>query len=81
MAKITWTSEANIWLKKIYDHIAEDNPTAAANVVNGIYKKSQILKNNPNIGCIYEHESSEEIPILLYGHYRITYLIRNNEVN
>ena len=79
MAKITWTSEANNWLKKIYDYIAEDNPKAAANVVNGIYKKSQILKNNPNIGYIYEHESSGEIRILLYGHYRITYLKNSDE--
>ena len=79
MAKITWTSEANNWLKKIYDFIAEDSPKAATNVVNGIYKKSQILKINPHIGYIYEHESSEEIRILLYGHYRITYLIKSDK--
>ncbi len=44
MAKINWTAEAELWLKDIYDFIAQDNPKAAARVVSGIYKKAQILK-------------------------------------
>lgn len=78
MAKIIWTSEAERWLKKIFDYISEDNPNAAANVVNGIYEKAQILLEQPSIGYIYEHEV-EEIRILLYGHYRITYLVNHND--
>jgi len=74
MAKIVWTSEAQRWLKIIYDYISEDNPSAAAKVINGIYEKAQLLSKNPKLGYIYEHESEEEIRILLYGHYRITYL-------
>lgn len=77
MAKIIWTSEAERWFFKIYEYIAEDNPKAAADVVNGIYKKAQLLLEQPNIGYIYEHEE-EEIRILLYGHYRITYLVNSN---
>jgi len=77
MAKIIWTSEAERWLSIIYDHIAEDSPTAAAKVINGIYEKAQILLEQPKIGYIYEHEE-EEIRILLYGHYRITYLASSN---
>ncbi len=68
MAKITWTSEASRWLKDIHDYIAEDNLVAASNVVNGIYSKAQILKEFPEIGYKYEHESGEDIRILLYGH-------------
>lgn len=75
MAELIWTSEANRWLKDIYDYIAEENPDAASNVVNGIYKKSQILKTFPEIGYKYEHESKRKIRILLYGHYRIAYEI------
>ncbi len=78
MAQITWTSESERWLRDIYDYIAEDNPEAAANVVNGIYQKAQILKNQPKAGYLYEHESEEEVRILLYGHYRITYLLRSS---
>lgn len=74
MAKITWTNEAQKWLKDIHDYIALDNPTAACGVVEEIYKKAQVLKQYPDIGYKYEHQSGEDIRILLYGHYRITYL-------
>ncbi len=40
MAKIIWTSEAERWLRVIYDYIAEDNPDAATQVINGIYSKA-----------------------------------------
>ncbi len=78
MAKIIWTSEAEKWLRDIFDYIAEDNTDAATKVVNGIYNKAQILLEHPNVGYLYEHEVEEEIRILLYGHYRITYLINSS---
>lgn len=74
MAKLTWTNEAERWLKDIYDYIALDNKTAASDVIEGIYSKAQVLKGCPDIGYKYEHHSGEDIRILLYGHYRITYL-------
>lgn len=78
MAKITWTSEAERWLNDIYDFIAEDNKAAASSVINGIYNKTQVLLKHPTIGYKYEHESEEGIRILLYGHYRITYVVKQN---
>jgi plasmid stabilization system protein ParE len=75
MARINWTSEAERWLKDIYDYIAADNPAAAARVVDGIYEKAQILVQFPAAGHLYEGPE-DEVRILLYGHYRITYLIR-----
>jgi plasmid stabilization system protein ParE len=30
MAKINWTTEAEHWLKEIFDYIASDNPESAA---------------------------------------------------
>ncbi|VAX00974.1 hypothetical protein MNBD_GAMMA21-1115 [hydrothermal vent metagenome] len=78
MATITWTNQAEFWLKEIFDYIALDNPIAAANVINDIYEKAQLLEHNPQLGYQYNHESGLDIRILLYGHYRITYLIKNN---
>ncbi len=49
MAKIRWTSEAEKWLREIYDYIAQDNGNAAQRVITGIYKKVQILKDFPEI--------------------------------
>jgi plasmid stabilization system protein ParE len=77
MARINWTSEAERWLKDIYDYIAADNPAAAARVVDGIYEKAQILAQFPAAGHLYEGPE-DEIRILLYGHYRITYLNRTD---
>ncbi len=53
MAKIRWTSEAEKWLRVIYDYIAQDNGNAAQRVITGIYKKVQILKDFPEIGYKY----------------------------
>jgi len=78
VAEINWTQEAESWLKDIHDYIAADNPEAAARTVSGIYQKAQLLKKHPEIGYRYESESSRAIRILLYGHYRIAYLIKPN---
>ena len=80
MAKINWTAEAELWLKDIYEFIAQDNPKTAAKVVSSIYKKAQILKDFPEIGYKYKEDPEGDIRIFLYGHYRIAYLIRNKNI-
>ena len=75
MAELNWTLEADQWLRDIYDHIAEDNPIAAAGVIEGIYERAQVLLDFPHIGFRYQG-SERDIRILLYGHYRIAYLVR-----
>ena len=79
MAKIRWTPEAEKWLRDIHDYIARDNENAAQRVITEIYKKVQILSDFPEIGYKYRSELEGDIRILLYGHYRIAYLIRNKE--
>ena len=78
MAEIRWTEEAHRWLHDIFDYIAADNPEAAQKVVSGIYEKAQVLKRFPEIGHKYRTETDGEIRILLYGHYRIAYLLRSS---
>ncbi len=41
-----------------------------------IYNKVQILSSFPQIGYSYPNEKDLNIRILLYGHYRIAYLIK-----
>jgi toxin ParE1/3/4 len=79
MAKINWTDEAEKWLRDIQRHIARDNPSAAERVVTGIYRKAQILADFPEIGYKYRTEHEGDIRILLYGHYRIAYLIKGRD--
>lgn len=77
MVKIEWTDEAKFWLKDIHNYIAEDNKRVASKIIKEIYNKVQILVNFPQIGYVYPNDRDLEIRILLYGHYRIAYLIKD----
>lgn len=76
MAEINWTSEAERWLKEIYTYIAQDNPRAAAKIIDAIYQKAELLRRFPQLGYRYDPDSIEEIRILVYGHYRIAYFVK-----
>jgi len=76
LAEITWTRESEIWLEDIYNYIAADDPHAAARTLSKIYEKAQLLKHHPRLAYTYESEQSREVRILLYVHYRITYVIK-----
>jgi plasmid stabilization system protein ParE len=78
MAEIEWTAESKRWLQQIYDYIARDNEEAAWQVIRGIYDRVQVLRQFPESGQRYEKYPSRNIRILLYGHYRIAYLIRDD---
>lgn len=77
MAEISWTAEAQRWLEDIFEYIAAEDPPAAARTVQGIYDRAQDLATFPQIGCRY-WASSRHVRIILYGHYRIAYLAKDN---
>ena len=74
MAEINWTRESEIWLKDIYNYIAADDPDAATRTIESIYEKVQLLRNHPRVGYPYEPAAPREIRVLLYEHYRISFL-------
>lgn len=77
MAEIAWTEEANRWLEDIFEYIAVENPRAAGRTVQGVFDRVQVLINFPQIGYRYT-ESTRHVRILLYGHYRIAYLVKDD---
>jgi toxin ParE1/3/4 len=77
MAEIAWTNEAQRWLEDIFEYIAADNPKAAARTVQEIHERAQILARFPEIGHRYV-ASSRNVRILLYGHFRIAYLVKGD---
>ena len=79
MAEINWTVEAERWLRDIHDYIAATNPRAATRVVEGIYEKVQLLRQFPELGYRYDRHPTQHIRILLYGHYRIAYLLKPDD--
>ena len=78
MAEIRWTEESAQWLKDIYEYISADNLIAAEKVISTIFKKVQLLRDYPEIGHEYHTVTGRKVRILLYGHYRITYLIKKS---
>lgn len=76
MAELNWTAEAEQWLRDIYAYIARDNPAAALRTVQAIYDKAQLLRKFPESGYRHHLNPDRNIRILLYGHYRIAYLIK-----
>ncbi len=78
MAEINWTEEAERWLKDIHNYIAQDNPESAIRVVDAIYERAQLVCRFPEIGHRYDRIPDQHIRILLYGHYRIAYLIKTD---
>jgi plasmid stabilization system protein ParE len=78
MAEIIWTERASQWMQDIYNHIAEDNPVAAMRMVESIQKKAMLLSKFPELGYRYEGSDNQNLRILLYGHYRIAYLIKHD---
>ena len=79
MVEINWTREAQVWLEDIHSYIALDNPDAAQRTISGIFARVQSLKTYPRLGHRYEPETGREVRIVLYGHYRIAYLIKSEE--
>jgi toxin ParE1/3/4 len=77
VVEINWTREAQVWLKDIHSYITIDNPDAAQRTIAGIVARAQLLKIHPRLGHRYDAESSREVRILQYGHYRIAYLIKS----
>ncbi|MFO1064858.1 MAG: type II toxin-antitoxin system RelE/ParE family toxin [Pirellulales bacterium] len=78
MATITWTIESLDRLREIYNFIADDSPRSAVNVINGIYDKAQLLQTFPLLGQRYERITDRHVREIIYGNYRIAYLIVND---
>jgi plasmid stabilization system protein ParE len=78
MAEIGWTEEAQRWLNDIFEYIAADNPPAAVRTIEGIYERAQDLRKFPELGSRYA-ASPRNVRILLYGHYRIAYLVKSEK--
>lgn len=79
MVELYWTDEARRCLHEIHAYIAQQNPVAGKSVVKSIQKKARLLKQFPKLGAIYPEITNREIRIIYYTHYRIAYLIVNEE--
>jgi len=78
VVRITWTREAEVWLHDIFKYISRDKPETALSLIQSIYDRVQILHEFPETGYRYWDITNRHVRILLYGHYRIAYLIKSD---
>lgn len=77
MVEIFWTEESKLWLKEIHDYISVDSQTNAKEVVKSIIDRTESLKTFPSIGQRLIDWPDYNIRMILFGHYRIVYLIKS----
>jgi len=66
---------------EIAEYIAMDNPSAAENWVDAVFKKVEELKRFPESGRIVPETDNKSIRELIYGNYRIIYRIEERRLS
>ena len=77
MVEIFWTAESKKWLREIYDYISLDSPNNARKVIDDIVERTNVIKDFPLCGQKLIEWTENDIRMLLYGSYRIVYLIKS----
>lgn len=68
-------------LEAIGDFIARDAPSFAQIFVNRVFQSVKRLENFPYSGRLVPEISQDNIREIIFGSYRIVYLVNNEEVN
>lgn len=79
--RIVWSPLAIDRVAEIAEYIAMDNPGAAENWVNTVFRKIEGLKDFPESGRIVPETDNKSIRELLYGNYRIIYRVEEKRLS
>ena len=79
--KVVWTPLAVDRASEITEHIALDNPTAASQWVEGLFKTVERLAKFPKHGRVVPEVGRSDIRELLYESYRIIYRVELKRVS
>ncbi len=78
MAKVIWTEPALNELHDIINHIAKDSPVYAERFGVRVVGAPRRLEQFPSCGRIVPEFKDENIRELIYGSYRIIYLMQQD---
>lgn len=81
MAQIRWTSQALADLEAIGDFIARDAPSFAEVFVDRIFVAVERLGAFPRSGRALPEIGEENLREIIFGSYRIVYLLNSDEVS
>jgi plasmid stabilization system protein ParE len=79
--KVSWSPLAIDRVSEIAEYIARDNPEAAKRWVDTIFEKVASLKSHPESCRVLPEISTRAIRELLYGNYRIVYLVEEKRIS
>lgn len=77
---IVWSPLALERVEDIADYIAEDNPTAAVEWVDGLFASVDRLVEHPESGRIVPEVGTRRFREVIFGAYRVIYSV-NNQIN
>ena len=78
--RLVWTKEELLCLREVEEDISRDNSIAAANFVDKLISLAETIVDNPKKGRVVPELSLENIREILYGNYRIVYLVKKNSL-
>ena len=76
--RLAWTRRALNDLRRIADHIAIDNPSAAQKLVEDIQDKAANLERFPLFGRVGGYGDTRELAV--HKNYLLTYRVRGDQV-
>jgi plasmid stabilization system protein ParE len=79
--KIIWSPLAIDRTSEIAEYIAQDKPSAAEKWINTIFSKVEQLKYSAQIGRVVPEIRNDRFRELIYGNYRIIYLIEKEQIS
>ena len=81
MARVRWTSQGRTDLEAIGNFIARDAPSVAQVFVDHVFEAVKRLEVLPRSGRVVPEIGQEAIREILFGSYRIVYVVGEEEVN
>ena len=80
MVKIIWTDNALQDLEDIAEFIEKDSQHYARVTIQGLYRHTKILYDQPKLGRMVPEAGSENFRELIRGNYRIIYKLSADSV-
>jgi len=79
--KIIWSPIAVDRVSEIAGYIAQDDPVAARNWIETVFKKVEELKAFPESGRVVPETDNKAIRELIYGNYRVIYRLEKKRIS
>jgi plasmid stabilization system protein ParE len=79
--KIVWPPVAVDRVSEIAVYIAQDNPVAAESWIEKVFQKIDERKAFPENGRVVPEIDNKTIRELIYGNYRIIYLLEEKKIS